>query len=63
MNLTKNYYGILGVSNTSDEKTIKKAYYKLSFTHHPDKVENVFWVWILSNPIEILSIKLKFALL
>ena len=37
MNLTKNYYGILAVSNTSDEKTIKKAYYKLSFTHHPDK--------------------------
>ena len=37
MNLSKNYYAILGVPNNSDEKTIKKAYYKLSFTHHPDK--------------------------
>jgi DnaJ-class molecular chaperone len=37
MNLNKNYYSILGVDNNSDEKIIKKAYYKLSFTHHPDK--------------------------
>jgi|688.fasta_scaffold208597_5 DnaJ family protein A protein 2 len=37
MNFNKNYYGILGVPNTSTEKEIKKAYYKLSFTHHPDK--------------------------
>jgi DnaJ-class molecular chaperone len=37
MELSKNYYGILGVPNNADEKTIKKAYYKLSFTHHPDK--------------------------
>jgi curved DNA-binding protein CbpA len=37
MNLNKNYYAILGVDNNSDEKVIKKAYYKLSFTHHPDK--------------------------
>lgn len=37
MNLNKNYYAILGVKNSEDEKTIKKTYYKLSFTHHPDK--------------------------
>ena len=37
MNLSKNYYSILGVDPQSDEKSIKKAYYKLSFTHHPDK--------------------------
>lgn len=37
MNLNKNYYTLLGVVNTSTEKEIKKAYYKLSFTHHPDK--------------------------
>jgi DnaJ-class molecular chaperone len=37
MELSKNYYGILGVPNNADEKTIKKSYYKLSFTHHPDK--------------------------
>lgn len=37
MNLNKNYYAVLGVANGSDEKAIKKAYYKLSFVHHPDK--------------------------
>lgn len=37
MNLNKNYYQILGVTGDSDEKIIKKAYYKLSFEHHPDK--------------------------
>ena len=37
MNLNKNYYNILGVTGDSDEKTIKKSYYKLSFSMHPDK--------------------------
>lgn len=37
MNLGKNYYAILGVKNDSDEKVIKKSYYKLSFQHHPDR--------------------------
>lgn len=37
MNLGKNYYSALGVSNTATEKEIKKKYYKLSFTHHPDR--------------------------
>ena len=37
MNFTKNYYAILGITNAATEKEIKKAYYKLSFTHHPDK--------------------------
>ncbi len=37
MNLGKNYYALLGVTNTSDEKQVKKAYYKLSFKHHPDR--------------------------
>jgi DnaJ family protein A protein 2 len=37
MNLNKDYYKILSVSGDADEKTIKKSYYKLSFTHHPDK--------------------------
>jgi DnaJ-class molecular chaperone len=37
MNLSKNYYAILGVPKNADEKTIKKSYYKLSFKHHPDK--------------------------
>jgi len=37
MNFNKNYYLILGVNHESSEKEIKKSYYKLSFTHHPDK--------------------------
>lgn len=37
MKLSKNYYGILGISNNSNEKEIKKAYYKLSKVMHPDK--------------------------
>lgn len=37
MDLNKNYYSILGISNKSSEKEVKKAYYKLSFTHHPDR--------------------------
>ena len=40
MNLNKNYYQILSVANTSTEKEIKKAYYKLSFINHPDKGGN-----------------------
>lgn len=37
MNLNKNYYSILGVKSTDNENIIKKAYYKLSFIHHPDR--------------------------
>ena len=37
MDFVKNYYAILGINRSSEEKEIKKAYYKLSFTHHPDK--------------------------
>ena len=37
MDKAKNYYSILGVTSDADEKVIKKSYYKLSFTMHPDK--------------------------
>lgn len=37
MDLNKNYYALLGTPKESTEKEIKKTYYKLSFTHHPDK--------------------------
>ena len=37
MDLNVNYYSILGVPKDSSLQEIKKSYYKLSFTHHPDK--------------------------
>lgn len=37
MNVNKNYYSVLEVSKDSDEKTIKKSYYRLSMKVHPDK--------------------------
>jgi len=37
MNLNKNYYSLLSVQKTAESNQIKKAYYKLSFVHHPDK--------------------------
>lgn len=33
----KDYYEILGVEKTADEKTIKNAYRKLALKWHPDK--------------------------
>lgn len=36
MDLNIDYYTLLGVSRFSELKDIKKAYYKLSFKHHPD---------------------------
>lgn len=34
--MTKDYYNILGVDKSADEKTLKKAYRKLSKQYHPD---------------------------
>jgi len=33
----KDYYKILGVDRSADDKTIKQAYRRLAAQHHPDK--------------------------
>jgi DnaJ-class molecular chaperone len=37
MNLSENYYAVLGLTKIATQKEIKKSYYRLSFEHHPDK--------------------------
>ena len=36
---TKDYYGMLGVERDADERTIKRAYRRLTKQHHPDKAQ------------------------
>jgi DnaJ-class molecular chaperone len=41
MNINKNYYAILKVSNVEELSKIRKSYYKLSMQLHPDKNDGV----------------------
>jgi DnaJ-class molecular chaperone len=59
MNFIKNYYAILGVKNTSTEKEIKKAYYKLSFTNHPDKGGDSILFSEMTEAYDILTSELR----
>ena len=59
MNFIKNYYSILGVTKTSNEKEIKKAYYKLSFTHHPDKGGDSILFSEMTEAYDILTSELR----
>ena len=57
MNLGKNYYALLGVKNDAEEKQIKKAYYKLSFKHHPDKGGDAILFAELTEAYDVLCSK------
>lgn len=59
MNLSKNYYKILEVDSSSDEKIIKKAYYKLSYKHHPDKKGDPLIFAEITEAYNILSSELR----
>lgn len=55
MNLNKNYYSILGVTKLASEKDIKKAYYKLSFQHHPDRGGDQILFTEITEAYDVLS--------
>ena len=59
MNLSKNYYSILEVDSSADEKTIKKSYYKLSYKHHPDKKGNPVIFSEITEAYDVLSSNLR----
>lgn len=39
LNFDEDYYSVLEVSPSADERTLKKAYYKMVFKYHPDNKE------------------------
>jgi DnaJ-class molecular chaperone len=55
MDFNKNYYLILGLPNDCTQKEIKKCYYKLSFTHHPDKGGNALLFSEITEAYNVLS--------
>lgn len=55
MNLHINYYQVLGIEKDSDSTAVKKSYYKLSKTHHPDKGGDATVFNKINEAYEILS--------
>ena len=56
---TNEYYNILNVEKTATIPEIKKAYYKLALTHHPDKGGDPEKFKLITEAFEILSNKTK----
>lgn len=52
---TQNHYDILGVSKTSSEQEIKKAYRTLSLKHHPDRGGDKLLFQQINEAYEVLS--------
>jgi len=59
MDFKKNYYFILGVSKDADQNEIKKSYYKLSFTHHPDKGGDATIFGEITEAYDVLTSELR----
>jgi DnaJ-class molecular chaperone len=59
MDYNKDYYSILGISRISEEKEIKKSYYKLSFIHHPDKGGNPVVFNEMTEAYDVLTSELR----
>lgn len=59
MNKDKNYYSILGICHDSDSVQIKKAYYKLSYTLHPDRGGDPILFSEISEAYSILNSDLR----
>jgi curved DNA-binding protein CbpA len=59
MDVNKNYYSILEISKTATDKEIKKSYYKLSFTHHPDRGGESSYFGEMTEAYDVLSSELR----
>ena len=59
MDLSKDYYSILGIEKVANVSIIKKAYYKLSMKHHPDKGGDSTIFSLINDAYETLTSEVK----
>lgn len=59
MDLSKDYYSILGIEKVANVSIIKKAYYKLSMKHHPDKGGDSTIFSLINDAYETLTSETK----